>query len=431
MEIIPTDSSFRQYLTFWGGQIISLLGSMVVQFVLTWYLTVLTENPLVLSIASFVYYLPMIFAMPIAGVFSDRWDRKKLIVIVDSSQAFVTFILIMLLAMGVADLWIIFSFMALRSIFQAFHSPAVNAIVPTMVPKEKLSRINGVNFLASGVVQLIGPILAALLLLFMTPFQALWIDIITFFIALIPLIFIKIPKVRTEAEKKEKESFSTEFKEGFKTLRIIPGMIVLLIMSMLLNFLIQPLSTLISYFAYVNHSATALEYAIMSTGFQGGIIFGALLTAIKKEWKHKVKVTFIVLAIFMVGYAMLAYSPYRAFLLMIILAFVMGFMLPIVNTIFQTIMQTAIPHDKLGRVSSIDSTLSMLITPFGALIVGPLALILGVPNLFFFSALLGMVTIACLYIFTGIRHVNYDEMAETMKNKLEEMKGVQEIIEKN
>ena len=412
MEIIPTESSFRQYLAFWGGQITSLLGSMVVQFVLIWYLTVITENPLVLSFASFIYYLPMILAMPIAGVFSDRWDRKKLILIVDSSQAFATFILIMLLTMGVADLWIIFSFMALRSLLQAFHQPAVNAIIPTMVPKDKLSRINGVNFLASGVVQLIGPVLAALLLLFMTPFQALWIDVITFLIALIPLIFIKIPKVRTEAEKKNKESFSVEFKEGFKTLRIIPGMMILILMSMLLNFLIQPLSTLISYFAYVNHSATALEYAIISTGFQGGIIFGALLTAIKKEWKHKVKLTFIVLGIFMVGYAMLGYSPYRAFLYMIILAFVMGFMLPIVNTIFQTIMQTAIPHDKLGRVSSIDSTLSMLITPFGALIVGPLALVLGVTNLFFFSALLGMVVLACLYAFTGIRHVDFDKLAE-------------------
>ena len=430
MEIIPTGSSFRQYMAFWGGQIVSLLGSIVVQFVLMWYLTIsYPENPLVLSLASFFYFLPMIFAMPIAGVFSDRWNRKKLIIIVDSSQAFATFILIMLFFMGITDLWIIFSFMAIRSIFQAFHQPTVNAIVPTMVPKEKLSRINGINFLASGVVQLIGPVLAAFFLVFMTPFQALWIDVITFFIAFIPLIFIKIPKVRTEEDKKKKESFSVEFKDGFKTLRMVPGMIILLVMAMLLNFLIQPLSTLMSYFAYNIHSATVLEYAIMSTGFQGGIIFGAIFTAIKKEWKHKVKLTFIVLWVFMIGYAMLAYSPYRAFLFMIIAAFVMGFVLPIVNTIYQTIMQMAIPHDKLGRVSSIDSTLSMLITPFGALIVGPLALVLGVPNLFFFSALLGMVTLACLYAFTGIRHVNFDEIAEKMSDLSVEMKEVSELIE--
>ncbi|MHA1104375.1 MAG: MFS transporter [Promethearchaeota archaeon] len=412
MEIIPTESSFKQYLAFWGGQTFSLLGSIVVQFVLMWYLTIsYPKNPLVLSLASFFYFLPMIFAMPIAGVFSDRWNRKNLIIIVDSSQAFATFILIMLLSMGITDLWIIFSL--------------------TMVPKENLSRINGINFLASGVVQLIGPVLAAFFLVFMTPFQALWIDVITFFIAFIPLIFIKIPKVRTEAEKKKKESFSVEFKDGFKTLRMVPGMIVLLIMSMLLNFLIQPLSTLMSYFAYNIHNATVLEYAIMSTGFQGGIIFGAVLTAIKKEWKHKIKLTFIVLGVFMVGYAMLAYSPYRAFIFMIITAFVMGFVLPIVNTIYQTIMQKAVPHDKLGRVSSIDSTLSMLITPLGALIIGPLALVLGVPNLFFFSALLGMVTLAALYAFTEIRHVNYDEiiLAEEMSDISVEIKEVLEQIE--
>ena len=92
-------------------------------------------------------------------------------------------------------------------------------------------------------------------------------------------------------------------------------------------------------------------------------------------------------------------------------------------------MQTVIPHDKLGRVSSIDSTLSMLITPFGSLIVGPLALLLGVPNLFFLSAFLGLIVIGCLYAFTGIRHIDYDEIAERMNPSQEEKRELPELIE--
>ena len=147
MEIIPTSKSFRQYLTFWAGQIFSLLGSMVVHFVIMWYLTVTTESPMVLALASFFYFLPMIIIMPVAGVFTDRHNRKKIIMIVDSLQALATVILIMLLAMGLSNVWIIFLFIGIRSIFQAFHQPTVNAVVPTMVPKEKLSRVNGLNFL--------------------------------------------------------------------------------------------------------------------------------------------------------------------------------------------------------------------------------------------------------------------------------------------
>ena len=430
MEIIPTSKSFRQYLTFWAGQIFSLLGSMVVHFVIMWYLTVTTESPMVLALASFFYFLPMIIIMPVAGVFTDRHNRKKIIMIVDSLQALATVILIMLLAMGLSNVWIIFLFIGIRSIFQAFHQPTVNAVVPTMVPKEKLSRVNGLNFLFNGVIQIIGPLLAAILLVFMTVSQALWVDVITFIIAFIPLIFITIPIIRTKQEKVENStSFKEEFSDGFKTLKKIPGFILLMIMAMLLNFLIQPLSTLMPYFAAVIHDASAFEYAVMSVGFQGGIIGGALLTTMKKQWKHKIRLTFSILAVFMVAYSMLAIAPYRAFIYMMIITFIMGFMLPIVNTLYQTIQQTVVPHEKLGRVGSIDSTFSMIITPLGAILAGPLGEFLGVENLFFICGVLGVVVLGILYFFTGIRHVNYDQIAEELQVKPKEEKVIPEIIE--
>jgi DHA3 family macrolide efflux protein-like MFS transporter len=374
----------------------------------------------------------MIVAMPIAGVLADRHDRKKIIMLVDSLQAFATVILIILLWMGFTDIWIILLFTGLRSTFQAFHQPTVQSVVPTMVPKEKLSRVNGLNFLLSGIVQLIGPALAAILLIFMSEHEALWVDVITYLIAIVPLIFITIPVIRSQKEKAQKEtSFVAEFKEGLVTLNTIPGYIVLLIMAMLLNFLIQPLGVLLSYYAYAIHDATALEYAIMSVGFQGGIIAGAILTAVKKNWKHKIAVIFGTCVIFMIGYSVLAISPYRAFFFMIITATIMGFMLPIVNTIFQTIQQTVVPQDKLGRVSSIDSTLSMFITPIGSILAGVLAEAIGVIELFFISGVLGVIVLVILYLFTGIRHVNYDGLAEklAMAKEVVETEKFPELIE--
>ena len=430
MEIIPTSKSFRQYMTFWAGQTFSLLGSMVVQFVIMWYLTVTTESPMVLALANFFYFLPMIGLMPLAGVFSDRHSRKIIIMIADSSQAIATVILIVFLAMGLSNVWIIFLFIALRSAFQAFHQPTVNAVVPTMVPKEKLSRVNGLNFLFNGVMQIIGPMLAAILLVFMTVHQALWIDVITFIIAFIPLVFITIPLVRIKQKQVEDNGrFLEEFSDGFRTLKSIPGFIILMIMAMLLNFLIQPLSTLLPYFAAVLHDATAFEFAIMSVGFQGGIISGAILTTLKKKWKKKIRVSFSVLVVVMIAYSMLALAPYRAFLYMMVMAFIMGFMLPIVNTLYQTIQQTVVPHEKLGRVSSIDSTFSMVIMPVGALLAGPLGEILGVANLFFICGILGVVVLIILYFFTGIRHVNYDLITEETRVQLEEESIIPEIIE--
>jgi len=430
MEIIPTKNSFRQYMTFWAGQTFSLLGSMVVQFVIMWYLTLTTGSPMVLALANFFYIFPMVVLMPLAGVFSDRHSRKIIIMLADSLQAITTLALIIFLAMGFSNVWIIFLFIALRSAFQAFHQPTVNAVVPTMVPKEKLTRVNGLNFLFNGVMQIIGPMLAAILLVFMTVSQALWVDVITFIIAFVPLVFITIPLVRFKQDQVEDHSgFIEEFSDGFKTLKTIPGFIILMIMAMLLNFLIQPLSTLLPYFAAVLHDATAFEYALMSVGFQGGIISGALLTTLKKKWKKKIKVTFSVLIIVMIAYSMLALAPYRAFLYMMVMAYIMGFMLPIVNTLYQTIQQTIVPHEKLGRVGSIVSTFSMVITPVGALIAGPLGEFLGVANLFFICGILGVVVLVILYFFTSIRHVNYDLIAEESNMQSEEEFVIPEIIE--
>ena len=80
MEINPTKKSFHHYLFFWIGQIFSLFGSQVAIFVLIWWLEIKTQNPIVLSMASFSFILPYVLAAPIAGVFADRLNRKSLII---------------------------------------------------------------------------------------------------------------------------------------------------------------------------------------------------------------------------------------------------------------------------------------------------------------------------------------------------------------
>ena len=410
MEIIPTKKSFHHYLFFWIGQIFSLFGSQVAIFVLIWWLEVETQNPIVLSMASFSFILPYVLAAPIAGVFSDRLNRKSLIISADFLQALATLTLIILMTFGFYDLWIIFTIMAIRSVCQAFHQPTVNAIIPTMVPKKNLSRINGINFLFSGFVQLIAPMFGALLLAFFSVSQALWVDVITFIIALIPLLYISIPSIHAvkQEENLEHEAFSKQLLDGFYTLKNTPGMIVLVLLSMIGNFLIQPLNVLSPYYAEKIHSATALEFALVSAGIQGGMITGAVITAIKKHWKNKMEWFFGTVLILMVGYGMLAFAPYRLFSFIFIALFLIGISLPIINTIYQTILQTNVPHEKLGRVSSIDSTFSMMISPIGSVIVGPLAVLLTVNGLFFISAILGVMLCFSLYFFTGVRKVDFD-----------------------
>ena len=89
-------ATFRSYLFFWSGQLFSLLGSSIAQFVIIWWITLETESTFYLSIAALLGFAPMVILGPVTGVLADRWSRKKLIGVVDLLQAFATIALIFL-----------------------------------------------------------------------------------------------------------------------------------------------------------------------------------------------------------------------------------------------------------------------------------------------------------------------------------------------
>ena len=426
MEETANKETFKSYLFFWSGQLFSMLGSMVVFFVIIFWIADIYNDPMISAFASFLYVLMMTICMPFAGVIADRINRKTVILIVDSLQAFTTFLLILLFQFGVANIWIVFIFISVRSIFQAFHVPTVNAIIPTMVPKDKLSRINGINFLFTGIVQLFAPFIGATLLVFLPFYMILWVDVITFFIALMPLLLITIPSVKqislTE-EKVEKSSFIKEFRLGLKTLKIIPGVIIMIVLSMLLNFLIRPVDSLMALFILDFHGGKVGHLAITQMVFTGGMISGAILTSVKKNWNNKIRVIFISLVIALIGYLIIAIAPPGSFIILGLGGAILGFNLPIINSLYQTFVQTVVPADKLGRVTSIDHALSSAISPIGALISGPLALIFGIQSLFIYFSLIGILCTIGFWNFTGIRKVDMDS-----KGALEEINGKIESI---
>lgn len=271
----------------------SIFGSSVVFFVLVWWITDTTEDPIAISFVTFSYFIPMIIISPIAGIVSDRYNRKSIIILVDSLQAFSTFILILFFLFNMMQFWILLIFIVIRSVCQAFHGPIANAIIPTMVPKDKLSRINGVNFLFTSFVYVMGPLVGGFLLIFFSVQQALWIDVITFLIALIPLLLIKIPSVKKHEDKHEEETFSSAFKSGLKIIYTIPGLLSMFFAFMVLNFLQQPQGTLMPYYIKVDNGGSVLDFSLVSMAFNIGMFIGGIVTSLKKNWKQKMRVIFI------------------------------------------------------------------------------------------------------------------------------------------
>jgi DHA3 family macrolide efflux protein-like MFS transporter len=391
---------------FWSGQLISLMGSSIAQFVIIWWVTLQTESAVYLSIASFFGYIPQIILSPLAGVLADRWSRKKISGVTDFLQALATIVLIFLFWLDIISIWLILILLVVRSAFQAFHTPSVSAITPTMVPKDKLSRMNGLNSFFTGAVNLVGPIIAALLLTIWEIHQILWIDALTFLIALVPLLSITIPFVRkTQDQSQPKPSFSEEFTAGLGFIRNAKGLLPLLITATMLNFLMAPLSTQLPYYVRVVHLGGAEDLAFVGASFGAGALLGGLVMTITKGFKRKIAAGVIFIYILFLGVSIIALTPIGLFWVMAIGAFIGAFASPIFNVAMLTILQTGVPLQMQGRVFSVLQTLATVAMPVGMIISGPLVMYIGASNLFLACVISGVIILTLSWFFTDMKFV--------------------------
>jgi DHA3 family macrolide efflux protein-like MFS transporter len=381
---------------------VSLLGSSIVQFTIIWWITITTGSALYLAIATFFGIAPFVLVGPVAGVYADRWNRKKLIFFADLMQALPIVVLIVLFWTGYGGILPLFAVLAFRAVFQAFHEPVVSAITPSMVPKDKLSRMNGLNYLLTGATRLVGPVLAAVLLEFILFQEILWIDVLTFIVAMIPLLLTRIPSVRKNGDH---SSFKEELRQGFSFVRKARGLLTLAILATGLNFLVMPLSTLLPYFVKFDHSGGAAELALVMAFLQGGILGGGLLMSVKKGFQKKMVTSIIGLIIAFSGYAMIALTPTGSFWFMAFGAVVFAVSIPVVNVLFQTIMQVIVPLDMQGRVNSVTMALSMAAQPAGTIISGAIVEFTATSNLFLGCSVFGIMLAAVSWFITDIRHL--------------------------
>lgn len=405
-ETIPK-KSYRHFFYFLLGQEFSLLGSSIVYFVISWWITVETNNPIYLSLASFLFILPQIFIAPVAGVLADRLNRKYIIIFIDATQAFVTFGLFLLFLFRITYIWLVLLVNTIRSVLQAFHVPTFNAIVPSMVPKDKLNRVNGVNILFSSLIYMVGPILAGIFLVIFPIEQIFMIDIITFVTALIPLLFITIPSVSLPKKEERESSFFKEFKIGLKTVKTVPGLLSLILLAMLINFIMRPFSDLMPFFIISVHNGNPIDLAFVTAFMPAASITGSIINTIKKNWKHKAFIIMTGTIGIFIGYSFLIFASTGFFIFMGIGLFIQGMAFNFILTNYMTLLQSSVPSDKVGRIVSLDHSLSFAIMPIGSLIGGPLAVLIGITNLYLICIILGITTTILIWIFTDIHKLDH------------------------
>ena len=397
-------SNLKGYIFFWSGQLTSLLGSNIVQFVLIWWITVETKSALYLSLSAFIGFAPTILLTPVAGVLVDRLNRKLLLGSVDFLQALATVVLLFLFRFEIATVPILLGFIALRGVFQAFHTPGIQALIPIMIPRKHLNRFNSFDFFMSSIIFLIGPLIAAVLYAAFPMHQVLWIDATTFLVAVIPLIFIKIPEIKRVETKSQtqKSSFFSEFKEGITFIREKKGLLSLLAVFTAANLFMMPLFTLLNLFV-LNHGGGEIQLSYVLAFSQAGTIAGSVLFIVWKGFKKKVNGVVLGLFIAYIGFVITTFTPSGLFWFMGIGMLVTGFGLPMANISSQTIWQTVVPKEKLGRVMSVRITIAQMTAPVGMILSGVIANAISIQYLFIASAALAILALASSWFLTSLR----------------------------
>ena len=138
--------SWKQtFAIIWSGQLVSILSSSVVAYAIVFWMSLETRSPEVLALSAISGMLPQALLGLFVGVYVDRWDRKRTMILADSFIALCTLGLAVLFWLDAAELWHVYLLLACRSVGSAFHVPAMQASVPLLAPASQLTRIAGVN----------------------------------------------------------------------------------------------------------------------------------------------------------------------------------------------------------------------------------------------------------------------------------------------
>ena len=361
----------RRTLLFLASQCITLFGSMIVQMAIIWYVTLKTSSGGWVAAFTICSYLPQFLISFFAGVWADRYSRKKLILLADGVITIATLIMFVIMPMFSSDLVLLSALLIIsivRSIGAGIQTPAVNAVIPQLVPEEYLMKYNGINATMQSIVQFAAPAVAGTVLSIGTFRSTLFIDIVTALIGIGLLSCVLLPK---QEASNENASVFAEIKAGISyafsdkmigKILIVYGMFILL--SVPAGFMAALLVSRV--YGDVYWYLTAVELV----GF-AGMALGGVLMGVWSGFKSRVK-TFafglLILSIMTIG---MGVSPY--FILYLVMMFVYSIALTIIQTATTTIIQEKAESSMLGRVFGLMGAMYSGFLPVGMAIFGPLA----------------------------------------------------------
>ncbi len=228
----------RTFLIVWLGQAVSTFGTAMTRFALMIWAYKLTGHATTLAMLGFFSFAVYVLLIPAAGVWVDRFDRKRIMIAGDCGAGLITVSFLLLYTSGHLQIWHLYAGGTLTGLFEAFQHPAYNAAISTIVPRHQLARASGLRSLSYETTNILAPILAALLLHLIGLEGIMVIDLLTMSAAVGALLMIHMPRPTASVDglKTKGDSFWRELTFGLRYIASRSGLLGLTIIYMLIYF---------------------------------------------------------------------------------------------------------------------------------------------------------------------------------------------------
>ena len=406
--LIKTEHWQRSFYTLWAGQAVSLITSAVLQMAIIWHLTEETGSAMVLSIATLVGFLPQAILGPFIGVLVDRYHRKYVMIGADLLIAAVGLMLALASLAMELPVWLIMVVLFLRSVGTAFHSPALNAVTPLLVPEDQLTKCAGYTQSIQSASYILGPALAALLYAVWDLNSIILVDVGGAVLASILTAFVFIPRLEA-GESAAQGNLMLEMKEGYSALRSNKGLFALLWVGALYMLFFMPINALFPLMSMKYFGGTTFHASLVEIVFAAGMLVGGLVLGVWGGFKNRV--LSLAASILLMGVSLMVSGvlPVKGFAVFVLCSTLMGFSAPFYSGVQSALFQEKISPEYLGRVFALLGSVVSVAMPLGLVLSALFADTLGVNRWFLISGILitGIAVLPALM--PGLRNLDRQE----------------------
>lgn len=366
-------SGLRDFLVLWSSQAVSSLGTAMTDYTLIIWVYNQKGTASSITLLTICSFVPTILFRFVAGAIADRWNKKRIMLLADLIAACGTVTVLVLYSFSALQVWHLYIINFLLSFMNAFQRPASYVATSLLVPKEQYIRVGGLQSFSGSIITILAPALGSILLAFGGITTVLIIDLVSFAVAFVTLLFfIKIPDMVRRTEE-IRESFLKSCMAGIIFLREHSALLHIILFFAVINFLAKMGDDgMMSAFILGRTGSEQKALGMVETAVALGILIGSVIVTFRKPAKNKVNAIFICCGlVFLLGNVGLSLT--RSLPCWIVTAFVSYVPVAILGANLTAVMRTHVPIEMQGRVFSARDTVQNCTIPLGLFLGGVLA----------------------------------------------------------